>query len=215
MAGFIMASVRDTGGRAKLQRLLDTIREKAPTALTKTGEALALQAAARAPSVDEEYMTLMWGDGNPQGLTGTPGGSSNSDGDGRIRLAKDPEEYLINHIPTDYQVTGLYVGVGNVQNLALISRYSWRNIDQTIHIQSKFPLWQAWEYGGSFHIEALSTKADGNRYPLAPSTIPEENRDLFEMDKSIPRKAMYTGLDIAEVVDQVLLPAIDKIVSEA
>lgn len=210
-----MATLKDVGGGARLRRLMQTIRAEAPKALEKAAATMALNAAARAPSVQEEYDTLMWGDGNPQGFTGSTDPTSHSDGDGRIRLFKTDEEYLANFIPLDFSVNGLMAEVGHVGALNTVSQYMWVNIDQQSHIESKYPLWQAWEFGGQFHIEALGTRANSERYPLAPSLNEEENRGLFAMDKSIPRKAMYGGIPIAEVVDEVLLPAIKQIVREA
>lgn len=210
-----MATVTDAGGTAKLRRLMGLIRSRAPEALAKTAQAMAINAAARAPSPDEEYMTLLWGDGNPYGFTGTPSPTLRSDGDGRIRLFKTDEEYLANFIPTDFSVNGLTAEVGHAGALDAISQYMWMNIDKSTYLQTKFPLWQAWENGGSFHIEALGIGKHGERYPLAPSLNEAENRGLFAMDKAIPRKAMYSGIPIAEVVDQELLPALKDIVRQA
>lgn len=180
---------------------------------------MALDAATRAPTVDEEYETLMWGDGNPQGfsaLAPMPTSPGDSDGDHRLRLYKAPEEYLARWIPIDFHVDGLFVGVGDIQSLNRISRYQWRNIDEQTHVQANFPFWQAWEIGGEFGIKALGVKNNtGSPYPLQPSLNPDENRDVMSMTKEIPRKQMFGGIGIESIVDKILIPAIDKIVREA
>jgi hypothetical protein len=214
-----MASVRDTGAIAKLRRVLEAVHDAAPEMLRDTGNAIAREASLRAPSPEEEYETMMYGAGNPYDISVV--GSADSDlsqGDGRNRFIKEPEDYLQPFIAKNVEVDGLYVGVGDKEMLEVISHYRWRNLGGEYESNEGF--WREWEFGtaGTFTIRPRfigSLRGTSNRrYPLRPS-LEVEKPPLFEMTKTIPRKRMYGGVDLDTQVEKVLIPAIKKAAQKA
>lgn len=215
-----MGRVTDTGARRKLARLFANIRAETPTALQSLGQELAGLAAARAPSPKEEFETMMYGDGNPDGIaqdTSPATFPEDDDGDGRARFIKAPQEYLQPWIAGDIHLNPdqLYVGLGYKPDLESISHYSWKNRGGTYTSDVGFIY--VWEYGtpnNTFIISPRNAGKNQSLYPLRPS-MEVQKPPIFYMVKTIPRKRMYGGVDGKTVALQVLYPAIRKAARDA
>jgi hypothetical protein len=206
----------DTGGGARLKNLLAHLRQETPKLLETTAHIIAAEAAARAPSPQDEYDIMMLGDGNPEGITNVPSmpsSSSGSDGDHRLRFFKPSKDYLRPTIMQSVIPQGMQVGIGSIAQLEHASIYIWRNIDNVEHTAS-FPFWEAWELGlnNTFEIKPRNFSANSKRPTLKPGLGPENKRLL--MTKNRPRLGMYTLVDKQKYKD-ILLPALRKIAREA
>jgi hypothetical protein len=209
-----MSTLVDTGGRARLEALFSKLAERIPEeALRPAAMVLAAEIAARAPSPEQEFDTMMYGGFNLSGASTEsklPGAATGEDN--RVRFIKPPENYLRNYLPTSFGVNGLYAGIGNLAMLDVISSYTYVNTSkgQTYEHVVTEPFWWAWEVGGIFTIRPHPYgNPRGRGYPLRPTA----DSFTWEMQKSIPAMGMFTGVDIAAVVDSTLIPSIKKIIS--
>lgn len=220
-----MGTLVDAGAREKLLSLFRTLEERLPEeALRPTAEAMAKDAASRAPSPSQEFKTMMYG-----GYTATDFGVKSTskyyglddgifDADGRIRFYKPDSLYLKNYIPQSFGVSGLTAWIGFIPGLELASGYSYVNVHdrsgyrpgsgQTYEHHTTFPFWEAWENGGIFTIQPRDY---GNAFPhfLKPTI---GVGPILQMTKVIPAKQMYGTVDPEVFVDTTLIPKIRKIV---
>lgn len=220
-----MAVLVDTGAREKLNALFRTLEERIPEeALRPTAQAMAKDAASRAPTPSQEFDTMMHGgytaaDFNVKSTSKYYGLDSGIfDSDGRIRFYKPDSLYLKNFIPQSYGVSGLTAWIGLIPGLELASGYSYVNIHDrsgfrpgtgtTYEHHVTYPFWEAWEHGGVFTIRPRDY---GNRFPhyLKPAI---GVGPILQMTKVIPAKNMYGAVDSEVFVDKTLIPKIRKIV---
>lgn len=210
-----MASVDSSRAKEKLTALMQRMRSAGEAALKVAGQNIAEAASARAPSPEEEFETMMYGEGNPYGVDQDVSpqqvADAGSDGDGRVRFAKPAGTYLREWLQKDFHPDGLFVGIGYKPDLESISSYSWKNRGGTYASDGFF---MAWEHGGTFTVRPRWTGRKGNPYPLLPS-LAKHIPPLFEMVKTIPRKQMFGSVDLEAEVDKVIIPAIKEAARKA
>jgi hypothetical protein len=211
-----MADLVDTGGRGKLQKLFEELRERLPRVLELAGAEIAKQCAERAPSVDEEFQTMMFGGNSVVG----------SQDDGRARLVKPLEDYLSVFMPLSYRVEGLQLGIGNIADLDRISSYEYINLrgnakekigveasDEIEHVVT-WPFWEAWENGGKFVVKPkFPSQTKGRGYPLKPTDSRADNSWI--MLKSIPAHSMYKSFNFERALKDIIAPEIRAIINSA
>jgi hypothetical protein len=201
-----MATLIDTGARAKLRNLFNALEERIPEeALRPMAMEVAKQVAARAPSPDQEFQTMMYG-GSLMGdsKTSDRGGEEN---DTRIRFIKPYENYLRNYLSASFGVHGLFVGIGNIEELNRISSYAYQNKGGQRYTVDQ-PFWYAWEFGGVFTITPKFQPKHGRGYPLKPTP----DLSIWRMTKVIPARNMFTSINQLDVIDNILIPNIKKII---
>lgn len=208
-----MAVLIDTGARRKLENLFQVLQERIPSeVLEPAGMEISAQVAARAPSPESEFDTMMYGDGNTA-ISGVLK-MGDAEDDGRQRFVKPASHYLQPFLasPADMAVDGLTLGVGNIALLNEISKYQYVNAKGQVHTvggENDFGFWLAWEYGGHFTITPRFQSATGGRgYPLRPT--PEIM--TWSMTKDIRPHLMFTSIDIESVVETIIKPRIRDIV---
>jgi len=209
--------VEDTGGTARLKALFAKLREELPSKVLAVGIEMAAEAAALAPTPEEEYEVMMVGDGNLSGITNIPAmpqSDGDSDGDHRLRFYKPMNDYLQPTIIKSVVASGLNVGVGSIAALNAASKYTWRNVDGE-EWTCRTLFWEAWETGvnNAFVIEPKHYP-EGAKGPTLKPGIGNENK-RYVMAKRIPRRAMFAGVQVNTLIDTSLFPAIRKIVREA
>ena len=205
-----MSRIDDTGAHEKALRFLDALENLVRDALPVVAEVIVADVMSRTPTPQEEYDTLMRGDGNPEGVQLVPlSGDQSGDTDGRVRLKKDADSWLadLNSSPTNVQIdeSTKTVRVGNRFVLLEKSFYSYKNLSQGTSKRSrgeadtgkwydKGPYFLKFEYG-SIDVNAIVQPRyparKGGKYPLEPDE--DTNRDeLFSMRKPINARGMYT-----------------------
>lgn len=214
-----MAVLVDAGAREKLNALFSKLEERIPEeALRPTAEAMAQDAAKRAPSPQKEYDTMMYGGWNASDfkisrsqfssrIAGLQGAIT--DTDDRVRFYKANELYLKNYVPASFGVNGLNAWIGDIPGLNAASAYTYVNYyartGLTYQHEVNFPFWEAWENGGVFRISPhLYGKYPHYLKPIAGSLV-------LEMTKTIPATYMYGAVDREAFVNKVLIPNIRKI----
>lgn len=205
----------DTGARSRLLGLFKQLEERIPDeALRPTVEAMAIDAAKRAPTPQQEYRTMMFGGYSTANFAVTPyvGGAQGfaiTDTDNRVRFYKSAEMYLKSFVPTSFGVNGLHGWIGNIAALNAASAYSYVNYTvrngQSYTHEVKHPFWLAWEYGGLFTVQPAYQY--NHPYPLRPAA----NVKTFTMQKAIPALGMYRGVVVDAFVERILLPRIRRI----
>lgn len=218
-----MATLVDTGARAKLNRLFSTLQKRLPEeAIRPTVEAMAIDASKRAPTPDQEFQTMIYGGWSSGGFQVTSSDlgihrraarhAAITDTDGRVRFFKPAEMYLKNFIPTSFGVIGLRGWVGSVSGLDSASQYTYVNYrsrgGETFPHEVSRPFWRAWEIGGQFTISPRNF-GGSKRYPLQPAP----GVKTFQMTKTIPARYMYSSIDPAYWSEKVLKPRIKRVVS--
>jgi len=207
--------ILDTGGTRRLQAIFERIRTELPATMQTVAAVMAAEASARAPSPQQEYDTLMTGEGNPEGITSIPPmplSIGDDDGDHRLRFYKPEQLYLQNVIVNSYKCDGLMIGVGSIAELDASSVYEWRNVTGDIY-STHFPAWEMWEGGidGSFYVSP--THFTGRHIPTLKPGIGKENQRYF-MYKSIPAVRMYSGINITKYIEQIIIPAVRAIAQQ-
>jgi hypothetical protein len=211
-----MATIADTGGSKRLQAMFDRLRTELPTTMRNVAEVMAGEAASRAPTPQEEYETLMVGDGNPEGITNVPPmptSINDTDGDSkRLRFFKPEQLYLQNMLIGSYKCDGLMIGVGSIAELNAASVYEWKNVTGDIY-STNFPAWEFWETGvnGSFYIEPKNFS--GKHEPTLKPGKGKENYRYF-MYKRIPGRRMLTGINVDKYIQSIILPAVKRIAAQ-
>jgi hypothetical protein len=207
-------TVEDTGGEARLKSLFQKLDKQLPSVILSIGQEMAAAASSRAPTPEEEYLVMMVGEGNPDGITNLPAMGSASDGDHRMRFNKPEGFYLMPMIAKNYQmIDTLQVGVGSIQELDIASQYTWRNVTGEEYT-STFPFWECWEGGLNGTFEIVPRHAGKKKAPTLKPGLGKENRRVY-MTKTIPRLSMFGSINIQEIVDDKLIPAIRNVVREA
>lgn len=205
-----MATLVDVGGGQKLRSLFAKLEERIPEeALRPTAMKIAQDVAKRAPTPDQEFVTMMYGGFNMSGAATSKRGQE--DDDGRIRFEKPRENYLKNYLPASFGVSGLYAGIGDIEMLNQISAYMYvnKNRDGTHEHLVTEPFWYAWEFGGVFRVVPKDYGPKrGRGHPLLPTA----DSKTWEMIKTIPARFMFTGTDIGAFVDSTLIPGVKRIV---
>ena len=183
------------GAEAKLVRILRMLNEELPYEVELTGELLQTQIVARSPTKEQEYNSLMLGDGES---TIPLVGDRSGDTDGRTRLQKAPGSWLVEvavdplnrAVATSEGVTTL--SVGNMSLLNTSSSFSYTNLrgDKTEETHTVGPYFQFFEYGSTWVVVPVfqSTRT----YPLRP----DETTKVFSLQKSIPAYNAYLGMTL-------------------
>jgi hypothetical protein len=206
-----MAQVIDTGAMRRMEAMFDRIRSELPKQLQTVSEVMAGEAASRAPTPQEEYQTMMLGDGNPESIYGVPELPSGPEvaPDKRMRFYKSQESYLQNVVAGSYKVEGLLVCVGEVAALNAASIYQWQNVDGSLY-SSTYPFWESFESGmvGSFYISPVHPQKR-NPPTLTPG-VGKDNQRYF-MFKQIHGRHMYGGVNIDNYVKGIIIPEIQRL----
>ena len=216
--------LQDVGATKRLKGLFSKLKQQLPAVLEEVGRVATVMAATRAPTPEVEYMTMMVGEGNPEGITNVPpfpGASSSGDSDAdnyrrgqtRMRFYKPDGLWLQQVIATSMEASGLWVGVGNIAFLQTTSIYYWRNITGET-FWTRFPFFECWETGidNSFYI--VPRQPGKKKQSTLKPGIGKENQRYF-MHKTIPAYHMYGSIDLKALSEEFIKPAIRRIVKEA
>ena len=214
------------GAVAQADRISELIAEAlSGVSLESVGRALLLDAAARAPSVDEEYRELN-AEAGESPLTPRAGNRS-ADEDGRIRFEKDESTYLKNAIPDpvnmEINAAAKRVRVGNREFLDQVSRFSYTNVGAkgTEHKHEVpanggyFEMFDGGTGGAAVSSDGVTTftvyphdsRADGGGYPLRPGADVKRS----SMVKSIKGRNMFNPTFLAAAAQAVLENVLAKI----
>jgi hypothetical protein len=217
-------SVTDVGASKRLKALFTKIRRELPETLEMAAEELCMVARSHTPTIAEEYMVMMTGYGNPEGITNMPMAPSSDitdmNADNRMRFYKPDGTWLEQVVGRSRIVdaNNLSIHLGSISLLNLSSIYYWRNVGRNASgavYSCQAPFWEAWEDGmfGTFEISTMSKS--GNIAMLTPGVGKENHR--YAMYKEIPACHMYalTHAYIPTLFDESIEPAIRKIAQGA
>lgn len=199
-----MPLISDAGAQARSQEIMDAIRAKARAALPKVAEALVANVKSRTPNKDQEYDTLMRGDGNPSGVDLVPrNGDQSGDTDGRTRFQKTGpwlEDVVVNPGNVNIDEAKLTVSIGNLALYMVATHWRYRNAKYGWH-RDYGPYFWAFETGSvdsRAYVEPRFAAHQGGKYPLRPDEDAEH--ELFGMYKPVKARAMYSDIYLRKIV---------------
>jgi hypothetical protein len=198
-------SVDATGALSHNARLMDGLRELIETMMPKVAEAMALDAASRAPDLDEEYKELNAEIGQEPLVARN--GDRSGDLDGRTRFLKPEDTYLKNAImnPINRLGDGNVARVGNLEFLEQSAQFTYTNIitdghghitgTETYTVHDYFQMFE----GGKSGMMTVRPHTTGAKhpYPLRPGEA--KNAATMSMVKALTPCFMF-GIDFLETI---------------
>jgi len=176
----------------RFKELMQMFDEDVPKFADEAAESVQLEIAARSPSHEEEYDSIMVGEG------GTPtvplSGDRSADTDGRTRFQKEPGTWLQDVASVSgnrlVQVDGTRTRVllGNMMLLNRSARFSFTNLfgkERMPITHESGSYFDFFENGASYVV--VPTHQSTKQYPLRP----DETQKFFEFPKSISAHRAY------------------------
>lgn len=193
-------AIDDSGALDHISELKSAMQEAMIESALLLEKELLVDAASRAPTMDEEYRELNASSGE-EPMVGRAGNTS-ADTDGRVRFIKDESTYLKNCIvdPANAQLTdtGKSVGVkvGNRLFLSMNSHFKYKNLGKnkgTIENQvgPYYDMFEGGTAGAAVNSEGITMFIVEPRgdYPLRPGE--DEAGTKKTMLKSITARLMF------------------------
>lgn len=180
----------------RMAQLITTLEEAAIASTTAAVPAVQAQIVALTPTKDEEYNSIMYGEGG--GGDVSLAGDRSADPDGRIRFQKNPGTWLsdmaVSSVNVKVSINGsqTLVALGNMSLLNTGSTFRYTNLEDHTHMPIEHqagPYFDFFENGASYVV--VPTHKTRKDYPLRPHGDPKEDEGRYEFPKSISAHRAY------------------------
>lgn len=215
-----MGRVDSSGAEAKAQRMISELRLRIAERMPGVASELQSAVAARAPTHDEEFATLMIGDQPSGEVDLIPlAGDQSADPDDRIRFSKAPGTWILDTVisPANVRVltdnpSMIQIAIGDLALHETNSVFTYK--DEKVSTFSPVgPYFQAFEFGSvtsgwNETVVPRGTGAKGVPYPLRPDADPSHRP--FSLFKPIFPRGMYN----MSALESVARAALDAVMQE-